>query len=495
MATAVAGQQYCFAVSAYNTAGEGPKSGQVCGTSNQFPTLTKPANQSSKVGDSVSLQLAGNDPDGMPISYTATGLPPGLFVGSATGFISGTPSTAGTYSVTAGVSDGVLQSTPQSFTWTVTAATAADTTLPLISIATPTANSSFTSSASSVSLGGTASDNVGVASVSWANNRGGSGAAAGTTSWAVSSIGLQTGTNVITVSARDAAGNVGTDVLTVTYSAPDTTLPVVTISGPTSGTSYTANASPLTLSGTASDNVGVTQISWSTDRGASGIASGTTNWTAGGIALQSGTNIVTVIARDAAGNTSTDVLNVTYTVTPSDTTAPVITILGPTSGSSYTTATSVITLGGTASDNMGVTAVTWSNDRGGSGFSSGTTSWSVPTVNLQSGTNVITVTAQDAAGNVGKDVLTVTYSAPAQTPSTTLTLTGQLLSSGKWMKASLQWSQIKSKYMDVYLNGKWASRTSNDGSDVESPKGYPPYNYKVCVPYTTTCSNTITLTK
>jgi len=350
-----------------------------------------------------------------------------------------------------------------------------------------------------MSLGGSSSDNVGVTTVSWANSRGGSGAAAGTTAWAVSSIGLQTGTNVITVTARDAAGNVGTDVLTVTYSAPDTTKPAVTISGPTSGTSYTASASPLTVSGTASDNIGVTQVSWSTDRGVSGSASGTANWTATGIALQSGTNNVTVTARDAAGNTSTDVLTVTYTITPSDQTPPAISILGPTSGASYTTATSVMTLGGTASDNLGVTAVTWTNDRGGSGFSSGTTSWSVPSVTLLSGTNIITVAAQDAAGNVGKDVLTVTYSAPTEAPppppTSSIALKGQLLTSGRWVKASLQWSQVKSKYIDVYLNGKWVDRTSNDGSDTESPKGFPPYNYKVCVPYSTNCSNIITLNK
>jgi hypothetical protein len=369
--------------------------------------------------------------------------------------------------------------------------------LPIISIATPTAGASFAASASNVSLGGASSDNVGVTSISWSNSRGGSGSAAGTTTWAVGSIGLQTGTNLITVTARDAAGNVGTDTLTVTYAAPDITKPAVTISGPTSGASYTASTSPLTVSGTASDDTGVTQVSWSTDRGASGNASGTANWTAAGIVLQSGTNNVTVTARDAAGNTSTDVLTVTYTIAPSDQTPPAIRILGPTSGTSYTTATSVITLGGTASDNLGVTAVTWANDRGGSGFSSGTTSWSVPSVTLLSGTNIITVTAQDAAGNVGKDVLTVTYSAPSQTPPPTtssIALQGQLLTSGKWMKASLQWSQVKSKYIDVYLNGKWVDRTTNDGSDTESPRGFPPYSYKVCVPYSSVCSNSITLT-
>ena len=49
-----------------------------------------------------------------------------------------------------------------------------------------------------------------------------------------------------------------------------------------------------------------------------------------GIALLSGANVLTVTARDAAGNTSTDTLTVTYTP-PADTTAPVVTITGPTS--------------------------------------------------------------------------------------------------------------------------------------------------------------------
>jgi putative Ig domain-containing protein/fibronectin type III domain protein/glucodextranase-like protein len=421
LANAVAGQQYCFAVAAYNATGEGPKSGQLCGYSNRFPTLTNPGNRSATVGQATSLQLTGSDPEGQPITYIATGLPPGLFIGSATGFISGTPSTAGTYTVTASVYDGVLTSPSQNFTWTVAAAPTADTTAPAVSITTPTSASSYTSTTTSIALGGTASDSVGVTSVNWVSDRGGSGAATGTTNWSVPVIGLQVGSNVITVTARDAAGNVGTDVLTVTYSAPDTTAPVVTITGPTTGGTYSTSSSTMTISGTGSDNVGVTAVTWSTDRGSSGTASGTTSWTASGVALQSGSNVVTVRARDAAGNSGTATLTVTYT--PPDTTAPTIAILGPTSASTYTTTSSVVTLGGTSSDNLGVTAVTWANDRGGSGFSSGTTNWSVPSVSLQSGSNVITMTAQDAAGNKGTAKLTVTYNVPDTTPPT-VTITG-----------------------------------------------------------------------
>jgi hypothetical protein len=257
----------------------------------------------------------------------------------------------------------------------------------------------------SLSLSGTASDNVGVSSVSWVNNRGGSGVAAGTTNWSVPSVGLQVGDNVITVTARDAAGNVGTDILTVTYTSPDPTAPAVTVTSPTTAPTYATSSSTMTISGTGSDNVGVTVVSWSTDRGSSGTAGGTTAWTAAGVALQSGVNVVTVTALDAAGNQGKAVLTVTYT--PPDTVAPSVSILGPTTSPSYSTTSSVVTLGGTSSDNMGVTAVMWANDRGGSGFSSGTTKWSVPSVALQGGSNVITMTAQDAAGNKGTAVLTI----------------------------------------------------------------------------------------
>src|SRR5205807_1524422 len=54
----------------------------------------------------------------------------------------------------------------------------------------------------------------------WTNNRGGSGTATGSTDWNIAAVGLQPGTNVITVTARDGANNPGTDTLTITYGAP-----------------------------------------------------------------------------------------------------------------------------------------------------------------------------------------------------------------------------------------------------------------------------------
>jgi len=410
LSTAVPGQLYCFAVSAY-AAGplEGPKSSEVCGYSDQRPTLTNPGAQSSTAGQSDSLQLVGSDPDGLAVTYSATGLPPGLTLGSSTGFISGTPTTAGNYSVTATVSDSVLTAS-QTFSWNVAAG---DTTAPTISITAPTTSTTYATSSATLNVSGTAADAVGVTQVSWSNDRGGSGVATGTASWSITSITLQGGANVITVTARDAANNTSTDSLTVTYTAADTTAPGVSITTPTSVATYTTSTTPVTVGGTASDAVGVTQVTWANNRGGSGTAIGTTSWSASGITLLGGSNLITITARDAAGNSATDTLTVTYNAP--DTTAPVATITTPTSVSTFTTSTTPLTVGGTASDAVGVTQVTWANDRGGSGTATGTTSWSASSIVLQSGSNVITITARDAAGNSATDVLTVTYNAPDTT--------------------------------------------------------------------------------
>jgi hypothetical protein len=246
-----------------------------------------------------------------------------------------------------------------------------------------------------------------VTQVTWSNDRGGSGPAAGTTTWSVAGVVLQPGANVVTVTARDAAGNLAAATLAVTYTAPDTTAPVVSITAPTTAATFSTNSTPVTLGGTGTDNVGVTQVTWSNDRGGSGTASGAGIWTASGIVLQLGANVLTVTARDAAGNLGTASVTATYDPTP-----PTMAITTPTAGPTYTTPTSPLTLGGTAADDIGVTQVTWSSDRGGSGTATGTTTWSVSGISLLPGTNVLTVTARDAANNVSTAGLTVTYTAP-----------------------------------------------------------------------------------
>jgi hypothetical protein len=92
-----------------------------------------------------------------------------------------------------------------------------DTTPPTVAITTPTSTGALTTSKNSLSLGGTAADNIQVTQVSWTNSLGGNGTATGTTKWSVGSIALKNGTNVITVTARDANNNTATATLSATY--------------------------------------------------------------------------------------------------------------------------------------------------------------------------------------------------------------------------------------------------------------------------------------
>ncbi len=197
-----------------------------------------------------------------------------------------------------------------------------DTTPPTITITTPTSSATYATGSSSLTLGGTASDNVGVTQVTWANSRGGSGTATGTTSWTASGIALQTGTNVLTMTARDAAGNTKTASLTVTLS--DTTPPSVTMTAPTNGTTVSG---PITLSATATDNVGVAGVQFKldgTNLGAEVLAAPyTLPWTT--TTVTNGTHTLTAVARDAAGNLAISAgvnVNVANAAAPAPTSAP-----------------------------------------------------------------------------------------------------------------------------------------------------------------------------
>ena len=95
---------------------------------------------------------------------------------------------------------------------------------------------------------------------------------------------------------------------TPTASGPplDTIDHTIAITSPTLGTTCFTKEDTITLSGTASDDVGVTSVTWTNSQGSSGTASGTSDWTISNLPLHCGNhNIITVTARDAAGNSAT----------------------------------------------------------------------------------------------------------------------------------------------------------------------------------------------
>ncbi len=95
-------------------------------------TVTNPGNQSTTVGNSVSLQIKASDSaSGQTLTYSASGLPAGLSI-SSSGLISGTPTTAGTSSVTVTATDGTGASGNTSFIWTVSSSSSGCTAKQLL---------------------------------------------------------------------------------------------------------------------------------------------------------------------------------------------------------------------------------------------------------------------------------------------------------------------------------------------------------------------------
>jgi hypothetical protein len=96
--------------------------GDFSGTSANKVSIISPGNQASTIGTAVSLQVQAEDTATGTLSYSAAGLPAGLSISSSTGVISGTPTTAGSSTVTVTGTDSSGPSGSASFSWTVSAA-------------------------------------------------------------------------------------------------------------------------------------------------------------------------------------------------------------------------------------------------------------------------------------------------------------------------------------------------------------------------------------
>ena len=93
-----------------------------------------------------------------------------------------------------------------------------------------------------------------------------------------------------------------------------------------------------------------------------------------------------------------------------------VTITAPTSNPTYDAGTSAtVAVSGTATSGFAITSCAYTNSLGGSGSAtvtgSGPYTWSIASVSLTVGTNVVTVTCTSSNGNTGADVISVTRSA------------------------------------------------------------------------------------
>ena len=89
-------------------------------TTGNTVSVTNPGDQTSQVNDSVHLQISASDSDSAAkLTYSASGLPAGLAIDSATGLITGTTSAQAVSNVTVTATDSTQASGSTSFKWTV----------------------------------------------------------------------------------------------------------------------------------------------------------------------------------------------------------------------------------------------------------------------------------------------------------------------------------------------------------------------------------------
>lgn len=89
------------------------------GTGGNTVTVTNPGSQTGTVGTAKSVQIQASDSGSLALTYSATGLPAGESINASTGLISGTPTTAGTYSTTVTAKDSTNASGSATFSWTI----------------------------------------------------------------------------------------------------------------------------------------------------------------------------------------------------------------------------------------------------------------------------------------------------------------------------------------------------------------------------------------
>jgi hypothetical protein len=217
-------------------------------TPNRAPVLTNPGNQSGFTGTAVTLALAASDADGDALSYSASGLPAGLAINVSTGRITGTPTTAGNYTVTVTVRD-ALSSASQVFTWSVTVR---DTTAP----SRPGSVAVSASSGRPVLTWAASTDNIGVTGyIVYRSTNGTQGSEVARTTAAVRTWTDNDFTEKVrytySVKAFDAAGNLST------LSALRSVTPSQAPSTPTVSIALASGDPRLTWTA-STDNVGVT---------------------------------------------------------------------------------------------------------------------------------------------------------------------------------------------------------------------------------------------
>src|SRR5207253_1858637 len=291
-----------------------------------------------------------------------------------------------------------------------------DTTPPSVSLTAPSAGATVSGT---ITVSASASDNVGVVGVQFKLDGANLGAEVTTAPYALS-WNTTTATNAahtLTAVARDAAGNTATSAaVSVTV---DNAPPTVSLTAPTAGRSIKGT---ITVSASASDNVGVVGVQFKLDGSNLGAEVTTApyavSWNT--TTATNAAHTLTAVARDAAGNTATSAA-VSVTV---DNAPPTVSLTAPVAG---TKVVGTVTVSASATDNVGVVGVQFKLDGANLGTEVTVAPYSVSwnTTTATAGAHTLTAVARDAAGNAATSpAVSVTVDNAPPTASLTAPIAG-----------------------------------------------------------------------
>ena len=346
-----------------------------------LPAITSAATATGTTGTAFSYTATASN---SPTSFTATGLPAGLSINSSSGAITGTPTIAGSYSVTLGATNA---------TGTGTAALA-------LTINPPTPV--ITSAATTTGVAGSAFSSYTITANNSPVSYNATGLPAGlginTTTGAITGTPTTAGTSTVALSATNAGGT-GTENLTFTVNNPKPVITSATTASGTQGTAFpgytiTASNTPLSFSATGLP---------------AGLSVNATTGAISGTPTSVGSYAVTIGATNPTG---TGTATLTLTVSPP---VPVVTSLlsavGVT-GSSFSYST-------TASNSP----TSYSASGLPAGLSVSTTTGKITGTPTATGTSSVTLGATNGSGT-GSATLVLTVNSPAPVISSANTATG-----------------------------------------------------------------------